>query len=191
MSISVDVFLRNDSGNLVILTTPPDESDLVGHDDTRHTLWGSPAVRALGATVVVGLSAGDVWVGFGQLDELVNDCDLILKHLPDVAAASGRGEDYIRFRVGNLRAADRAGQGAPGRCGDLGRARRPGVRRPPGHRRRSRRSRDPATGQSTATIPRRRRPRSRRDAGDLGLRAWSGRRESNSRSQFGRLKLYH
>ncbi|WP_155369936.1 hypothetical protein [Catellatospora vulcania] len=105
MSISVDVFLRNDSGNLVILTTPPEESDLVGHDDTRHTLWGSPAVRALGATVVVGLSQGDVWVDFGRLDELVDDCELILKHLVDVAAAAGRGEDYVRFRVGNLRAA--------------------------------------------------------------------------------------
>ncbi|MEV0459543.1 hypothetical protein [Catellatospora methionotrophica] len=105
MSISVDVFMRNDSGNLVILTTPPDESDLVGHDDTRHTLWGSPAVRALGATVVVGLSIGDVWVDFVALDDLVNDCELILKHLADVAAASGRGEDYIRFRIGNLRAA--------------------------------------------------------------------------------------
>ena len=105
VSISVDVYLRNDSGNLVILTTPPEESDLVGHDDTRHTLWGSPAVRALGATVVVGLSQGDVWVDFGRLDELVDDCELILKQLVDVAAAAGRGEDYIRFRVGNLRAA--------------------------------------------------------------------------------------
>lgn len=105
VSISVDVYLRNDSGNLVILTTPPEESDLVGHDDTRHTLWGSPTVRALGATVVVGLSRGDVWVDFGQLDDLVTDCELILKHLTEVAAAAGRGEDYLRFRVGNLLAA--------------------------------------------------------------------------------------
>lgn len=105
VSISVDVYLRNDSGNLVILTTPPEESDLVGHDDTRHTLWGSPAVRALGATVVVGLAQGDVWVDFGRLDELVADCELIGKHLADVAAAAGRSEDYLRFRVGNLLAA--------------------------------------------------------------------------------------
>ena len=138
VSISVDVYLRNESGNLVILTTPPEESDLVGHDDTRHTLWGSPAVRAMGATVVVGLAGGDVWVGYPQLDELVDDCELILKHLAEAAVPPGRGDDYIRFRVGNLRAATerarahRAGVVIWAGHGDLVYAARPAPERGPG-----------------------------------------------------------
>jgi hypothetical protein len=104
MSLVVDAYVLGADGRMAFVPGPAG-SDLAGHERTRDELWGSSCVAALGATRLPTLASTDIYALPPELDELDRDCALILDNLERVAAATGFDEDYISYRLGNIRAA--------------------------------------------------------------------------------------
>jgi hypothetical protein len=97
-----------------ILDVPDGVSDLAGFERTRTTLWGSAAVRALGAEFLPRLAGDDLWVGVDEVAAFAAECELLLAHLPALCAGCGYGEDYLAFRLSNMVAAARRATAAGG-----------------------------------------------------------------------------
>ncbi|MFI0357931.1 hypothetical protein [Actinomadura sp. 9N407] len=102
MSLLVDVFVMNEAGERVLLDSPADGSHLAGHERMRTMLWGSEAVRELGARYLPVLADGDLWVDPGDVPSFLSECELIRTNIPALAAATERSEEYISFRLNNI-----------------------------------------------------------------------------------------
>jgi hypothetical protein len=104
VSLTVDVWIvdRAHAGGRRILGVPPDASDLAGFERTRTTLWGSAAVRALGAALLPLLADGDLWVAAEEVEAFAAECALLLDERAAIADATGYGQDYIEFRLANM-----------------------------------------------------------------------------------------
>ncbi len=75
---------------------------LAGFEHCRHELWGARAVRSLGCILLPSLATQNVYAQGADLTQLAAECDLIISHLPTIAAATGFLEDFIRFRTENI-----------------------------------------------------------------------------------------
>jgi hypothetical protein len=113
MTLCVDAYVLDGDGHMNILEAPVG-ADLAGHERTRYDLWGSSCVVALGATLLPTLASTDVYASTSELDELDRDCVLILDNLARVVRETGWDEDYIRYRLGNIRAAVVRARGVDG-----------------------------------------------------------------------------
>ncbi|WP_230423502.1 hypothetical protein [Streptomyces radicis] len=60
MSLSVDVFVVEAGGAIRVLDVPAGCSDLAGFERWRTTVWGSDAVRSLGARFLPVLAEADL-----------------------------------------------------------------------------------------------------------------------------------
>jgi hypothetical protein len=76
--------------------------EIAGFEVTRHELWGSAALIALGAQMLPDLRTSNVYCPPDQLDDLEADVRLVLDHLDELASASGYRPDYIEFRATNI-----------------------------------------------------------------------------------------
>ncbi|WP_432869626.1 hypothetical protein [Microbispora rosea] len=90
MSLSVDVFITLEDGKKKILDVPEGVSDLAGHERTRVTLCGSPAVRALGARFLPLLAESDLWLEADVLHDLTAECETLLHQTLTIAAHARR-----------------------------------------------------------------------------------------------------
>ncbi|WP_030021468.1 hypothetical protein [Streptomyces monomycini] len=87
MSLSVDVFMVGADGKRDVLDVPPGASDLAGFESWRRTVWGSPAVRSLGARFLPRLLDDDCRVQPQEVAEFTEECLLLRDHLETVARA--------------------------------------------------------------------------------------------------------
>ncbi len=78
---------------------------LFGFESTRWKLWGSDAVRALGARLLPVLRDGDLLVGHEELIELRAECEALCAAVAVIANGTGYDEAFITLRLGNLIAA--------------------------------------------------------------------------------------
>ena len=105
MSLAVDVYVFDGAGSRQFIDGP-DGSDLAGHEVTRTELYGSACVIALGAQLLPLLAIHDIYAETpSALDQLDQDCALMLDNLEHVAEMTKRDPDYIAYRVGNIRRA--------------------------------------------------------------------------------------
>ncbi|MFK8845659.1 hypothetical protein [Streptomyces sp. Ac-502] len=86
MSLSADVFMVGADGKWDVLDVPPGVSDLAGFESWRRTVWGSPAVRSLGARFLPRL-LDDCRVQPREVGEFTEECLLLRDHLGTVARA--------------------------------------------------------------------------------------------------------
>ena len=116
MTLTVDVWIVDDEhpGGTRILAVPEGVSDLAGFERTRSELWGLAAVRSLGAAFLPQLADSDLWVGIDEVEAFAAECAVLLANLPVIAAASGWGEDFIKFRLTNMADAARRARQAGG-----------------------------------------------------------------------------
>ncbi|MFB4315497.1 hypothetical protein [Actinomadura sp. 21ATH] len=102
MSLLVDVFVTDETGERVVLDSPAGGLDLAGHERTRTLLWGSAAVRELGARHLPVLATEDLWIEPGEIEGFLAECELVRANIPAIAARTDRREDYIASRLDNI-----------------------------------------------------------------------------------------
>ncbi|MFJ6621951.1 hypothetical protein ACIQOW_30775 [Kitasatospora sp. NPDC091335] len=86
MSLPADVFVTDESGGCRLLDVPEGSSDLAGFERRRSTLWGSPAVRSLGARFLPRLAEGDLDVAPAEVAEFTEEVLLLLGSAESLAA---------------------------------------------------------------------------------------------------------
>jgi hypothetical protein len=85
MSLTVEVFLVRDDGDIDILDTPDGVCDLAGPERWRTRVWGSPAIRRLGARFLPALVEGDL-VAPDEIPAFLRECALVRDGLRELAA---------------------------------------------------------------------------------------------------------
>ena len=89
MSLAVRTFVTSTSGKLTTLPRPPGASEAAGFESWRIQVWGSAAVRALGATIFPQLAVQDLHVMPGrQLNDFRRECRLLRAHIDEIADAA-------------------------------------------------------------------------------------------------------
>ena len=120
MSLSVDVFVVGEEDQMDVLAVPAGSSDLAGFESWRTVMWGSEAVRSLGATFFPVLASGDLTVAPNQVADFLAECALIRSNLELVAPSADPTKSHAEYlrqiseRLRNIEdACDRA-QGVAG-----------------------------------------------------------------------------
>ncbi|MCN9242663.1 hypothetical protein NGF19_17990 [Streptomyces sp. RY43-2] len=116
MSLCVDVYVVGEDDQMRVLDVPASASDLAGFESWRTTVWGSDAVRALGARFFPALATGElVTVAPDEVDEFLGECALIRRNLEHVTPAADSTQSHathvqqISQRLKNIEdAAERA-----------------------------------------------------------------------------------
>ncbi|MFJ3502646.1 hypothetical protein [Streptomyces sp. NPDC090135] len=105
MTLLVHTFVRGADGERILLEDPPNGEDMAGFESTRARLWGSDAMRALGARFFPVLDRHDLTVEPDEVDAFLAECEALRPHLADLAQRGGYGADYVADRFGNIVAA--------------------------------------------------------------------------------------
>lgn len=106
MSLNVDTYVYTPTGKRDLLDHPDDYSKtMVGFERTRGRLWGSDAVRALGARFLPRLDGADLYVEPSEIDDFLAECEAIRPHIDHLAEASGYDTTYITPCLNNIVAA--------------------------------------------------------------------------------------
>lgn len=110
MTLSVDVFLVDENGESHVLDTPEGCSDLAGAESWRTCVWGSRAVRDLGARFFPELVEGWLVAQPDEVFELLDECALLRENLVLIACGTPNGAraDSLRSigdRLANIEAA--------------------------------------------------------------------------------------
>jgi len=116
MTLLVQPYRRGPNGELLSLdvTPSPPHNELAGFEASRRELWGAPVMHRLGLRLLPSLAEQDLYVEGEQLDQLEAELETILASIPKLASATHYGEDFIRFRVGNIAEAVRLARAAGG-----------------------------------------------------------------------------
>jgi hypothetical protein len=93
MSLSVDVYVPSAQGGIEVLDVPPECSDAAGWERWRTEVWGSEAVRSLGARFFPRLATEDLTVAPDEVSDFLAECDLVRAHLARIA-------DHMRSEAG-------------------------------------------------------------------------------------------
>jgi hypothetical protein len=105
MTLAVDVFLRDPDGKWNVLDVPEGCDDSAGFENWRETVWGSQAVRSLGATYLPVLASSDLYVEASDVPGFLGELALLRAHLDAVAAGTGEPSDLVGSRLDNIEAA--------------------------------------------------------------------------------------
>ncbi|MFF0295982.1 hypothetical protein ACFYST_20915 [Kitasatospora sp. NPDC004614] len=114
MSLLVHTFLRAADGGCDFLEDPAYGKTLAGFESTRKRLWGSEAMRDLGARFFPRLDGYDLYAEPDEIDEFLAECDLVRPHLDQLAAQGGYDADYVAERFDNIVAAARRAKAVGG-----------------------------------------------------------------------------
>lgn len=110
MSLSVDVFFREPGGGMRVLDVPAGCNDSAGFESWRHKVWGSDAVRALGARFLPRVFDEWMEVPAGELPGLLDEIALLRARLDPIAAAVEVHPTALGKRLDNIEAAARRAQ---------------------------------------------------------------------------------
>ncbi len=111
MSLLVDVFVIEDDGEMRLLDVPVGCSGMAGFESWRRTVWGSEALRSLGARYFPALADGDLTVAPDQVSDFLAECALVRSNLESFAPQrepGARDEGYVRQvseRLANIESA--------------------------------------------------------------------------------------
>jgi hypothetical protein len=86
MSLLVDVFTAEESGESRFLDVPEGSSDLAGFEGWRTTVWGSETVRSLGARFFPQLAGNDLRVVPEDVPEFIREVHLLQNNIESIAA---------------------------------------------------------------------------------------------------------
>ncbi|KAB1935760.1 hypothetical protein F8271_21470 [Micromonospora sp. ALFpr18c] len=111
MSLDISVWVPDDDAyaGRDVVADPPGTSTGVGAERFRHDLWGSAAVRRLGARFLPQLAditvenRGNLQVLPGQLDAFEQECVLLAENVEHLAAATGLDPDRVLHYLTNVR----------------------------------------------------------------------------------------
>lgn len=90
MSLLVHAYVLDDQGERHLLDPPAPGGDLAGFEQWRTTVWGSAAVRALGARYFPVLDQADLTVAVHEVAEFRDECALLRTHLAAIAPQADR-----------------------------------------------------------------------------------------------------
>ncbi|MEO6085947.1 MAG: hypothetical protein ABIQ18_22830 [Umezawaea sp.] len=111
MSLNVYVFLFDEDDKMTLLDTPTRGSDLAGFESFRTTVWGSDAMRALGARFFPVLNGGDLTVRPEQVADFLRECATVEANIEAIAPNTNPHHTYewyvetVLERLANIRAA--------------------------------------------------------------------------------------
>ncbi len=86
MSLLVDVFTADESGESRFLDIPDGSSALAGFESWRTTVWGSETVHALGARFFPQLAGDDLRVAPEDVPEFIKEVLLLQNNIESIAA---------------------------------------------------------------------------------------------------------
>ncbi|MEV4049575.1 hypothetical protein AB0J55_00145 [Amycolatopsis sp. NPDC049688] len=116
MTLSVHVFVVGEDGKPEVLDTPEIGAELAGWEYWRAAVWGSDAVRALGARYFPVLAGADLTVSPNEVQGFLDECAWLRANIDAVAPHPdpGRPQDThgetvaaISRRLGNIEDAAR------------------------------------------------------------------------------------
>ncbi|WP_328721471.1 hypothetical protein OHT52_19520 [Streptomyces sp. NBC_00247] len=98
MTLSVDVFLVDEHGESQVQDVPGGSSDMAGTESWRESVWGSPAVRSLGARLFPRVLDGWLVARPDEVVELLDECALLRANLVLIArgVVGGASPDSLR-----------------------------------------------------------------------------------------------
>ncbi|MFK0258758.1 hypothetical protein [Streptomyces sp. NPDC090445] len=105
MSLLVHTFVYDADGGYDFLEDPEHGRDLAGFESTRTRLWGSEAIRALGARFFPRLDGDDLYVEQDEIDDFLAECEAVRPHLDHLAGQGGYDPGYVARRFDNIVAA--------------------------------------------------------------------------------------
>ncbi|MFG2692984.1 hypothetical protein [Kitasatospora sp. NPDC048407] len=114
MTLLVHTFLPAADGEREFLEDPAYGQTLAGFESTRTRLWGSEAIRALGARFFPRLDGHDLYVVPEEIDDFLAECDLVRPHLDQLAEQGGYEADYVAERFDNILVAARRAKSVGG-----------------------------------------------------------------------------
>ncbi|RZT78788.1 hypothetical protein EV382_1981 [Micromonospora violae] len=111
MSLDISVWIPDGDAyaGRDVVVDPPGTSTGVGAEGLRYELWGSAAVRRLGATFLPQLAditvdnRGHLQVLPGQLDAFEQECVLLAEAVEQLSAATGYDADRILHYLATMR----------------------------------------------------------------------------------------
>ncbi len=98
MSLTVDVFISNVDGEMEVLDVPEGCDDAIGPEVWRTLVWGSAAVRALGARYFPVLDGADLVVRSDDLLDFRDECCLIEANLDSVTPEGNADKTRDEYR---------------------------------------------------------------------------------------------
>lgn len=107
MSLNVDTFIYEATGKWTLLEDPDDDYNKTraGFESARQKLWGSEAVRVLGAHFFPRLDGDNLQVEPREIDAFLAECGAIRPHLDHLGEVSGYGTEYVTECFDNIVAA--------------------------------------------------------------------------------------
>ncbi|MCX4451327.1 hypothetical protein ACIOEZ_16960 [Streptomyces sp. NPDC087866] len=107
MSLNVDTFIYEANGKWTLLEDPDDDYNKTraGFESARQKLWGSEAVRVLGAHFFPRLDGDNLQVEPREIDAFLAECGAIRPYLDHLGEVSGYGAEYVTECFDNIVAA--------------------------------------------------------------------------------------
>ena len=102
MSLLVNVFIRDQEDQVVVLDEASSGSELAGYEVCRRTLYGGKTAQSLGLVLLPTLQEQDLYAEGGAVDLLAQEATIILKHIALFAQESGFEPAYIQQRIKNI-----------------------------------------------------------------------------------------
>ncbi|MEV7121127.1 hypothetical protein [Kitasatospora griseola] len=108
MSLLVDVFTTDESGESCFLDVPEGSSDLAGFESWRSTVWGSETVHSLGARFFPQLAGDELRVAPADVPEFIEEVLLLKNNVESIAARMNSPKPVaqraseIADRLGNI-----------------------------------------------------------------------------------------
>lgn len=113
MSLSVHTFLTRDDGGMTLLDDLGQGADLAGFESFRTSVWGSDAVRGLGARFFPVLRSAELMVAPEEVMAFLTECALLRANLNMIMPPADPDHSHewylevVSTRLANIEAAAR------------------------------------------------------------------------------------
>ncbi|MER5428794.1 hypothetical protein [Streptomyces sp. NPDC002588] len=92
--------MRDANGQWQVLDVPEGCNDSAGFEVWRETVWGSEAVRSLGARFLPVLAESDLYVEADEVADLLDEVALLRANLELIAATTRRPRELVEHESG-------------------------------------------------------------------------------------------
>jgi hypothetical protein len=103
MSLSVNVYKRDETGEMVIIEPGDASQELAGFEVFRTTFYGGKTAKSLGLRLLPTLAERDLYVEWEDLSRLKCEVELVLRNIDLFTNEATADSDVLRFRVQNIR----------------------------------------------------------------------------------------
>lgn len=102
MTLSVNVYTRNDTGAMQIVEPAEGLHELAGFESYRHGLYGSEAARSLGFVLLPTLAASDIYAEGEQVTQLQREAEIALANIARFELEARTTAEHLRSRFQNI-----------------------------------------------------------------------------------------